>query len=217
MIHNLHILNGQSMYDHFKQSGFLNGETMIPFNEAMCFGNATEEIFSVEFNNKRAEVHHVNLQQYTDITLKPLELILSKQYKNLELWFDKDMFCQINILTILALLDQYNHEGAITLHIVDDNFAPIEKYTLFANGYASLYNQVLINKIMPAEITPPLLKRGVELYFSYLNPEDDLQEYIRKHPNKSAKELVLNLLENFREYGMGDTQYLELIRQLRNE
>lgn len=217
MIHTLHILNGQSMYDHFKQTGFLNGETMIPFNEAMCFGNATEEIFSVEFNNKRAEVHHVNLQQYTDITLKPLELLLSKQYKNLELWFDSDMFCQINILTILALLDQYNHDGAITLHIVDDNFAPIEKYTLFANGYASLYNQVLINKIMPAEITPPLLKRGVELYFSYLNPEGDLQEYIRNHPNKSAKELVLNLLENFREYGLGDTQYLQLIRQLLKE
>ena len=214
--HTIHILNGQSMYDHFKQTGFLEGETMIPFNEAMCYGDVTEDIFSNEFAKKRAEVHHVTLQQYTEITLRPLEPLLSNQFTNLELWFDQDMFCQINILTILAWLDQNHHEGAITLHIVDDNFAPIEKYTLHAKGYAALYNQVLINKSMPADIAPIPLKKGVELYLTYLNPESDLQLYIRNHPDTPEKELVRSLLVNFKEYGLGDTQYFELIRKARN-
>ncbi len=37
----LHILNGQAMYDYFKETRFLEDEMMIPFNEAMCYGNTT--------------------------------------------------------------------------------------------------------------------------------------------------------------------------------
>lgn len=216
MIENtLHILNGQWMYEHFKQSKFLEGEMMIPFNEAMCYGDVSDGIFSDEFAKKRAEVHHVTLQQYTEITLNPLEPLLNKQFTSLELWFDSDMFCEINILTILAWLDQNNYEEAITLHIVDDNFTPTERYTLSAKGFAQLYNQVVINKSMPVEINLPLLKRGVELYLSYLDCEGELQQFIRNQSNKSEKELVKVLLETFREYGLGDTQYIELIRKVR--
>ncbi|MFY3790664.1 AraC family transcriptional regulator [Ureibacillus sp. MALMAid1270] len=213
----LHILNGQSMFDHFKKTGFLDGEMMIPFNEAMCYGKTTENIFSNDFIEKRAEVHHVTIQQYADITLKPLEPLLNGEFTNLELWFDSDMFCQMNILTILAWLDQNQHKGIITLHIVDDFFTPIEKYTLKANDYAALYKQVLIQKLMPSEITSPPLKKGVELYLNYLNPDSDLQIYIREHINTPENELVRSLLDQFKEYGLGDTQYIALIQNFRSE
>ena len=56
----LHLLNGQAMYDHFKKTHFLEDEMMIPFNEAMCYGNTSNDLFSDEFVELRAKVHHVS-------------------------------------------------------------------------------------------------------------------------------------------------------------
>ena len=102
----LHLLNGQSMYHYFKRTHFLEGELMIPFNEAMCYGDTCKDIFSHTFIQTRARVHHVTPQQYIEITLNPLQPLLRKNFTHLSLWFDSDMFCQINILTILGWLDQ---------------------------------------------------------------------------------------------------------------
>ncbi|OIU71772.1 hypothetical protein BHE18_03700 [Rossellomorea aquimaris] len=101
----LNILNGTEMYKHFKETQFLDSKNMIPFNEAMCYGDTCEVIFSEEFNNIRAKVHHVTPAQYTDITLKPLQPLFSGEFGRIALWFDEDMFCQMNLLTILAWLD----------------------------------------------------------------------------------------------------------------
>ena len=50
----LHILNGQSMYNYFKTTHFLDGELMIPFNEAMCYGDTCGDLFSETFTEVRA-------------------------------------------------------------------------------------------------------------------------------------------------------------------
>ncbi len=60
----LHILNGQAMYDYFKKTHFLEEDKMIPFNEAMCYGNTNNDLFSDEFVEIRAKVHHVTPVQY---------------------------------------------------------------------------------------------------------------------------------------------------------
>ena len=48
----LNILNGQAMYNYFKKTDFLEHEIMIPFNEAMCFGDISGELFSQKFCRK---------------------------------------------------------------------------------------------------------------------------------------------------------------------
>lgn len=213
----IHILNGQSMYDFYKKSNFLKEEKMIPFNEAMCYGDASRDLFSDEFIAVRSQVHGVTVEQYKDITLKPLHPLLNNNFTDIALWFDGDMFCQINILTILAWLDQLNHPNPIELHIVGEEFVLLESYTLTAKGYYALYEQVLMDKTMPENISPPLLKKGVELYLNYLNPDGELMMYIKKHKNIPDKELMFKLLEEFTEYGLGDTQYMKLIKSHRNK
>jgi hypothetical protein len=47
----LHILNGQAMYDFFKRTNFLHGEMMVPFNEAMCFGDTSDESYFTKIVN----------------------------------------------------------------------------------------------------------------------------------------------------------------------
>jgi hypothetical protein len=217
MIHEttLHIVNGQSMYELFKKTHFLGTERMVPFNEAMCFGDTSSELFTKEFVQIRAKVHHVTMEQYSNITLHPLKPLFNKDFSKIELWFDYDMFCQINILTILAWLDKSSYNYTIDLHLVDDKFKPVESFTLDANGYDQLFKQVMIHKTMPKSIYPAPLKKGVELYLTYLNSDSHLMIYIQEHLNIPDNELVFSLIENYKEYGLGDVQYLEIIKAQR--
>ncbi|WP_221563306.1 AraC family transcriptional regulator [Alkalihalobacillus sp. TS-13] len=211
----LHILNGQVMHDHFKKTRFLSHEMMVPFNEAMCYGVTSKYVFSDDFSEIRANVHKVTTAQYAEITLKPLQPFLSGDFSRIELWFDADMFCQINLLTILAWLDQTAYQETVYLHIVGEKFEPLEYYTLEVDGYHELYQQVLINKTMPDSLSLSPLQKGIELYLDYLAPDSDLMRYIQNHKDVPADELASSLLENFKDYGLGDTQYYELIKSSR--
>jgi hypothetical protein len=211
----LHILSGTEMYKYFKESHFLDSETMIPFNEAMCYGDASEVIFSGKFNHVRAQVHHVTPTEYAEITLKPLQPLFSGKFGRIALWFDEDMFCQINILTILAWLDQSDYSGQIDLNIVGDRFLHVDSYSLKATGFDSVYQEVMIQQSNPGEVHPPPLHKGIDLYLNYLNEESDLMVYIQNNRNVPITELVSDLIGKFKKYGLGDTQYAEIIKTCR--
>lgn len=213
----LHILNGQAMYNFFKRTNFLEQELMVPFNEAMCYGKTYNDLFSNEFTEIRAKVHHVTPVQYSETILKPLVPLFSEKFTHIALWFDADMFCQINILSLLAWLDQAEHTDAIDLYIVGDQFEPMSHFTLKAKGYYAIYKQVLIDKKMPEIIYPDTLKKGVELYLNYLKKDSDLMMYIHEHKDVPEEELMLALLKKFKHYGLGDTQYFEIIKSLRQK
>lgn len=207
----VHILNGQEMYNYFHKTHFLKHDLLIPFNEAMCYGETCSDIFSPEFINLRSKVHQVTTTQYSEITLKPLKPLFEGGYSRINLWFDTDMFCQINLLTIVAWLDSVNYKGEVTLHLVDDHFEMINKYSLNVEGYEMIYEQVLINKVNPGHVEPAPLKKGVELYLSYLEQDSDLMLFIQRHQNIPEEELIELLIKEFKHYGLGDTQYAELI------
>ncbi|MFI8685764.1 AraC family transcriptional regulator [Rossellomorea sp. NPDC077527] len=211
----VHILNGTEMYKNFEKSQLLEPETMTPFNEAMCYGETCEDIFSEAFIEMRAMVHHVTPAQYAEITLKPLQPLFKGSVERIALWFDEDMFCQMNLLTILAWLDKRNYKGEIDLHLVDHQYQPVGDYSLEAKGYAALYKQVMINKTLPEDVGLTPLSKGIERYLNYLEKDSDLMLYIQRHHDVPAEELVSLLIENFKEYGLGDTQYFEMIKECR--
>jgi hypothetical protein len=213
----LHLLNGQSMYHFFKETDFLGEELMVPFNEAMCYGDTCNDIFSPAFIQLRAKVHHVTPEQYSDITLKPLKPLLYENFTHITLWFDADMFCQINIITILAWLDQKNYKGAIELHIVGDKFERKESFNLKADGFSTIYKQVLIQKELPDFNFPGPIENGIQLYLNYLNQDSELIQYIKECQDVSEEKLVTKLIVNFPQYGLGDTQYLEIIKSYRDK
>ncbi|CAN7286111.1 AraC family transcriptional regulator [Rossellomorea sp. LjRoot5] len=210
-----HILNGTEMYKRFKETGFLKTEKMIPFNEAMCWGETCENIFSDEFIEMRSKVHHVTRDQYVDITQKPLQPLVNESVDHMALWFDEDMFCQMNMLTILAWLDQREYKGTVDLHLVDHQYKPVSEYSLQAKGYAALYELVMIHRTRPEDVVLEPLKEGIELYLNYREKDSELMMYILKHRDVPAEKLVWLMLENFREYGLGDTQYEEMINSTR--
>jgi hypothetical protein len=117
----------------------------------------------------------------------------------------------MNVLTVLALLDQKEYNGPIDLHVVDEQ----SDYSLKAKGYFQLYKQVFINKEMPTTVYPEVLKKGIERYLHFLNKDSELMDYIQNHLDTPEKKLVASLLKNFKQYGLGDTQYFEIIHQLK--
>jgi hypothetical protein len=74
----------------------------------------------------------------------------------------------------------------------------------------------LQHKTRPEFIVPPPLNKGIELYLYYLKNESNLITYIESNRSVPEKELVSALIEKFKDYGLGDTQYLEIIKAHRN-
>ncbi|GEN54411.1 AraC family transcriptional regulator [Halobacillus faecis] len=211
----LHILNGEEMERFFQSKECMKGKPMIPFNEAMCAGETCETIFSNTFIKRRALMHGVSEGEYRQKTVEKLEAVFDEGREHLTLWFDEDMFCQINLLTLLAWLDQIGYESKVELCLVTQKFEPLASHTLHVEGYHSLYKQVLINRTMPQEVSLPALRKGMELYLHYKDVDNELVGFIQHHPELPEEKLVELMIITFQEYGLGDVQYFQLIRNVR--
>ena len=207
----LNILNGQVMFDYFKQNHLDKNGLYVPFNEAMCVGEAHVDIFSNNFNSCRCESHHVTIEQYNQLTLNPLQILFKNQFSRIFLWFDDDMFCQINLLTILAYLDQINYSDKIIINLVNREFKVVDCFEIHVQGYYELYKQVIINRCMPKNINLTIMENGIRLYLEYLKEENEITAYIKQHENLQKDTLITELLKTFLQYGLGDTQYMQLI------
>jgi hypothetical protein len=211
----LNILNGQAMYNYFKQHQLDKNGVYAPFNEAMCVGEVIDDIFSDQFNKLRCEAHHITMQEYNESFLKPLEILFSNEFSNIILWFDDDMFCQINLLIILAYLDQKYYRGETTFKLVGQKFKVVNCFEIEVKGYYEIYKQVMINRCIPQNIDLSLMENGIRLYFEYLKEENEITTYIKEHGNLQNNILLTLLFKEFPQYGLGDTQYFQLIGRYR--
>lgn len=203
------------MLDYFKQQDFDKNGVYVPFNEAMCVGEVTTNVFSKEFNKCRCDAHSITMDQYNEITLKPLQILFESQFPHIILWFDDDMFCQINLLTLLAYLNQTNYSQKITFNLVSHDFKVLECFELNAQGYSEIYKQVMISRCIPQNVDLSIMNNGINLYFEYLKEENEITTYINEHEDLEIDILVTSLLKTFHQYGLGDTQYIELINRCR--
>ena len=177
----------------------------------MC-RKCSRRYFSLEFIACRCAVHDVTLEQYKQITLGPLLNLLNNNAKCIVLWFGDDMFYQINFLTIMAYLDEINFRRKTFLILVKENTMEIERLEIDIKGYKKLYNQAIVNRKLPNGISLPVLYNGIRLYLEYLDEENEITLYIKNHLNLSEDALMERLFRVFPQYGLGDTQYMKLIR-----
>ena len=208
----LHITNGDCFNDYFVEK---YGEPAVPFREAMMDGDGGSPIFSDAFIRKRCEVLGVSEDEYrSDIGLLSL---LEKKPERICLWFGTDTFCQMNLLTLLAYLEQIGFEGEVELQRIDDeNFAEIgEKKAVKLGLYEDLYREILMEKKKPSALGC-LEERAVALYFDYRSPRGFLASLIRENAELDEMALVCLLLKRSAEYGLSDLQAKKLIRQVRS-
>ena len=140
----LHILNGDTTAKIFSQSG-IPGETLI-WREMLCDGPAAPEVGSDLFWKKRYDFfetqYGVEKLTYFDKTLKEIIRIEdTDRYDELVLWFEYDLFCQVNLIAALSyILKHYKKDIRYFLVCTGEK----DRKTLSdfsADEYTQLYEQ----------------------------------------------------------------------------
>ncbi len=209
----LNVLNGQMMYEEFAKQQLMGNSDYVPFNEAMCTNPTTSPIFSEEFKKIRATGHQVSLEDYELLTVKPLQSLLTNDYQCIVLWFGDDMFCQMNLLTVLAFLEQQGYQGKVYYHMVKEVTYDVEETEIVLGDYMEIYEQVLMQHRPPKATLLPVMYQGIQLYFNYLKEENEITMYIKKHLDMPRNDLIKQLFNLFPHYGLGDRQYSKLIEK----
>ena len=110
MAKTLHILNGDSTAQIFKKSG-IEGDVLV-WHEMLCEGPLAKGVGSDIFWKKRYDFFEENLGvsklDYYDNTIKNfVKLEDNSRYNNIVLWFEYDLFCQVNLLALCSFLLKY--------------------------------------------------------------------------------------------------------------
>lgn len=208
----LNITNGDAFNRHFLAKF---GGKSIPFREAMMDGEAVADIFSKEFINLRSAAHNVSGEEYnSNLLIK--DALQKENYTELCLWFGKDTFCQANLLTLLAYLEQIKYGGNIVLNYIDDEtFELIEgNIQIELGAYGEIYKEIFILNKMPQSIGV-LSYRAMELYFDYRSENGALAKIVRENSDRDEESLLILLLGNSKEYGLSDIQAKKLIERNR--
>ena len=204
----LNITNGDCFNEYFISQ---YGGVAIPFCEAMMDGDVVANIYSEEFVTLRAKSLNVTEDEYRG-KMYVYASLNDKNYQMIHLWFGKDTFCQVNLLTVLAYLEQIEYQGELKLNYIDDEtFEVLESNLDVKLGeYNKIYKDVLILKNVPDDVGV-LSARAIDLFFDYHSDNGELAKLVRANANKDKTDLISLLLEQSKEYGLSDLQAERLI------
>jgi len=114
----LHITNGDSFTSRLQSLQF-NGD-VITWREMLCEGKTLSTVGSESFWKTRFEFlnknYKVSKSWFIEKTLKEYRSLCNhKQQDQIVLWFEYDLFCQINMLAVLSWLKQHRRHAEISL------------------------------------------------------------------------------------------------------
>lgn len=203
----LHITSGESVAMELRNQ---NVAHVIAFNEAMCEGDAAADLFSREFCTKRAEAYDISEAEYTFFGEKLAGIL--PETERIELYFDYDMFCAVNTITLLAYLEKMHFTGKITFHLVaqDGTANVLQSFPISLGMFGDVYQQVLVNR-KPAKTGMAHMDEGIRLYLAYKQPDNEIVRYIKENRSLPRMELCRQILIRYAAYGIGDTAILKLI------
>jgi len=114
----LHITNGDSLTDRLKALK-LKGD-IITWREMLCEGKTLTNVGSESFWKTRFEFlnknYKVSKSWFVEKTLKEYRSLCNhKQQDHIVLWFEYDLFCQINMLAVISWLKTHRKYAHISL------------------------------------------------------------------------------------------------------
>ena len=210
----INITNGEFYNKFFEEQTKNKG---IPFNEVMMSGPAVFPVFSNNFIEKRSKYHSISSDEYIDNMQQIIYLKnIINEVTTINLFFGNDTYCVINLLTLLAYLEELKYKDTITLNIIDDySFETIESGINVTLGiYDDLYKNIVINKEKQANLGV-LSIRAIDLYFDFLDNNGYLARIVKENINKSVDDLAVLLLDASTEYGLSDLLILKLINRVK--
>jgi len=129
----LHITNGDSFTERLKSLD-IPGD-IITWREMLCEGKTEPNVGSESFWKTRFEFlsknYKVTKTWFVEKTLKEYRSLCNhKQQDQIILWFEYDLFCQINMLAVISWLKSYRRHAEISLVCSGDEDASDRLYGL---------------------------------------------------------------------------------------
>ncbi len=174
----LHITNGSSLTNYLKELDFEG--VFLTWEEMLCEGPTVASIDSDEFFNKRKSF----LNKEYKIEIDELEykkemgkLDSWKDYQEVILWFEYDLFCHINLIAVISLLHQ--REIDLPLYLVCSGRVEGEKNL---SGLAELNPEQLLNHFEnKIQLNPEDKEIAIALWRTYCGKDHNiLKPYIVK-------------------------------------
>ena len=206
----LNITNGDYFNEYFKHKF---GGIAIPFCEVMMDGEVVKNIYSQEFITLRAKSLNVTENEYRT-KMYVHDVLKCNNYQKICLWFGKDTFCQMNLLTLMAYLEQIEYEGELKVNYIDDEtFEVLESDIDVKLGiYNKIYEDVLILKKVPDDVGI-LSSKAIDLFFDYHSKNGKLIKIVMANANMEKRELISLLVKQSKDYGLSDLQAERIINQ----
>ena len=185
----------------------------VPFREAMMDGEAVLDIYSEDFVRVRANILNVTPEVYRANAIA-FDTLKNNEYSELCLYFGKDTFCQMNLVTLLAYLEQIEYAGRVFVNYIDDETFEVVEANIEANLglYEGIYKSIFVDKQMPSECGV-LDFDAIEKYFDYHSDEGKLACIVRENSEKDDMAIICALIENSKEYGLSDIQAKKLVEK----
>jgi len=210
MTKTLNILNGDSTAEFFSKSP-LKGDVLV-WREMLCEGALHKDVGSDEFWIKRYDFFKgigVSKLEYYDKTIKELvQLEDVSNYDEIVLWFEYDLFCQVNLMglcsyllqsfrkkTLYSLVCTGHKKGKQNLQTLAD-YQPNEYLELYENKVKLTQNDLLFAHEcwrIYVENNPKKLKT---FNFNKLDKFQYLQQAIHQHLQRFPDENGRNQIEN---------------------
>jgi hypothetical protein len=114
----LHILNGDSTLYTFNQTG-LDGDVMV-WREVLSEGPLQQNISSASFWNTRKAWVGDAFGPDDDYQHKVIDELgkLNEPYDEINLWFEFDLHCQVNMLGVMRMLNQQTNLSEVAVYLI---------------------------------------------------------------------------------------------------
>jgi hypothetical protein len=122
----LHVLNGDATLSGFEQTG-IDGDVIV-WREVLSEGPLIATITSAAFWQERSawvsKSFYETPERYHDNMVAQLEKF-SQPYEEINLWFEFDLHCQVNLLGVMMMLSQQTNLSGPSIYLI----CPTEEYT----------------------------------------------------------------------------------------
>lgn len=209
----INIVSGDAMAEYGEQLGFKN---CTIFGEAMIDGIVKDPVpFSQSFINERAKVHGIHPDKYRKKNAQ--QLLKMRAGDEVHVYFGEDLFCQLNLITLIAFLEKQGIDK-VTYHVVFED--EMKETALIENvetaGFSEIYKAVLINHTT-ANVPLEIMEKGISLYLDYLDENGKLATFIRSCETDSVLQLTIKIIKQLPEYGLGEEQCSYVVNKYRPE
>ncbi|PWJ44455.1 DUF1835 domain-containing protein [Sediminitomix flava] len=165
----LHILNGDSTAEIFKQTA-IEGDICV-CREVLCDGPLSKKLFDRPFWEMRSnffqdyfEVDALEYVAKSSETFKNLHHI--NDYQQVYLWFEYDLFCQMNMLAVLAFIAENLKEG-VSLQLICTGYDESEnKWKTLSDFSPKAYSKLMSNSLEISMADLQLISRVWKYYLA---------------------------------------------------